>query len=314
MKNIMATVILPATNLLGFASRSPRARQLGRIHRACLTLAGLSLLAAGGAWASEFKPWSVSLTLPVYQETDFKDIPGNLKITRRSVDLGYVLPAGKGVYAFQVEAEQSKYTAGGNPAFAGSSESDAQDLSVGVTYIHDIKPWSWYVTANLHDAVVDNVDFGKGGYTEFGGGLARVVNDKLKIGLAVIGRTQIEKDTAYGLVPFLEYNFNEHNRIGFVRSTDPSIGYTYIFNENHEIYVVVHSAQRQFRISSNQAVVDLEEGVRVGTTYHTQSGFTAEVFAGTVTRTLEFDRNGSKLVETGLDKTGFFGLGVSQRF
>lgn len=276
-------------------------------------LAASTLFIAGTVIAQEFQPWSVSLGTPTYQQADFTDINGHMKVTRAGLDLSYTKLAG-GAWTFQAGIEQSRYSGRVSGVASTDSASDARDISVGATYFKGGNPWSWYLTANTHDSVAEDADSGTGGYSEFGGGLLRAVSDKLVLGLAVAGRVEIEKDTSYAVVPYIEYNINDHSRIGSVRSTDPSIGYTYVISNNYEFYVVAHGAQRQYRLDKNTAVVDLEDGLRIGTTYHNQSGLTLEAFIGSVKRTLEYDRNGARLVDTDLDSTTFAGLGVSNRF
>ena len=280
------------------------------IHIIVTASALICIFVANAAMAQEVTPWSMSVYLPVYQKADFKDIPGHVGVSRTLTNLSYT-KASQGVWTYSAVIMQSRYIFGGG---APTTPSDARDFSIGATYFKPGTLWSWFLTANVHDSVADNASFGDGGYTEFGGGLIRAVNQKLIIGLSAVGRTEIEKDNAYGLAPYIEYDINEHSRIGTVRSTDPSIGYTYIFDNNYELYFIAHSGQSQFRIDKNLAVIDLETGFRIGATYHNQSGLTLEGFVGTVSRTVEYDQSGAELVDTSIDATTFAGIGVSTKF
>lgn len=276
-------------------------------------LAGPASAHSQQAQAGTPEPWTVTLKATSYAESDFDDVNAELEVTRVGADVRYKMPVDSGVWNFRFGVEDSQYDVGSFGSF-----DDGTEVGFGGTYIHPGPEWSWFATLNLNEGTGDGADFADGTYFEGGGGFTYAVNEKLKLGLALLGRTQLEEDAEVFPFPIIEWEISDRSRIGFVRSSDPSLGWTYKVNDELDYYVQVQQAQRQYRLDEDvlddAAFVDEEIGLRTGVIYRDPSGFTGEVYLGAAQRTLFLDVNDDEVLEEDIETAAFFGVAVSFGF
>jgi len=256
--------------------------------------------------------WEVEAQAVGYSKADFSDVDGDLAVSRFGAELVYSTPALGGLWKIKFDVEESKYDSS-NGIF-----DDATEVGVGASYFRRGKEWSWFATLNVNDGTGDGSNFGDGTYLEGGGGVSYAVSPTLKLGLGLIGRTQLEDDIVALPIPIIDWEINEHSRLGITRSSDPSIGYTYTVNDSFDCYVQVQRQQRQYRIDDKvldkAAFVDEETGLRTGVIYRDPSGFRGEIFAGAAQRKLSIDVDGSEVSDEDVDFAGFIGLALTYGF
>jgi len=258
-------------------------------------------------------PLEVTLMGTSYQESDFEDTNDELEVSRVAVHGTYIMPVESGVWRFRAVVEESSYE-----TKVGGTFDDAFEIGAGATYYQPGPEWSWYATLNLNEGLGDGADFGDGTYFEGGGGVSYNVQDNLRIGLALVGRTQLEEDVEVAPFPIIEWEINDRSRIGFLQSSDPALGYTYELTDQYEWYIAVQRMQRQYRLDEDvlpdAAFVDEETGIRTGFVYRDGDAITVEAFVGAAQRTLLLDRDGEERGETDIETAPFFGITGSFSF
>jgi len=280
----------------------------------------LCALVWGGptAAADPEKPWSVGVDLTGAEETDFDDIPGDLSTGRTRLRLDRRLGDQEHRWIFRAAYEGSSYDFG-DGQFGGSDQFDTNELALGGVYAATPEDGhTWFVVVNALSGTDDEASFGDGGYGRFGGGVAFKVNPKLRLGFAVVATTLLEEDPDVTAAPLVDWRINEKHRIGFVRSADPSIGYTYLWNDPLDLYVSLNRDLRQFRIDEDTlddaAFVDDERSLRVGLIWTPNPTFRGELFVGAAQRTLELDVDDDEVASEDLDAGGIGGISATINF
>ena len=284
---------------------------------AVLVLCTLAWGAAAVAAEPE-KPWSVGLDVSGAEETDFQDIPGDLSTGRTKVRFDRRLGDEEHRWIFRAAYEGSSYDFG-DGTLGGSDQFDTNELALGGVYAATPEDGhAWFVVLNALSGTDDEASFSDGGYGRVGGGVAFKVNPKLRLGFAVVATTLLEEDPDVIAAPLVDWRINEKNRIGFVRSADPSIGYTYLWNDALDLYVSLNRDLRQFRIDEdtldNAAIVDDERSLRVGLIWTPNTTFTGELFVGAAQRTLELDVDDDEVQSEDLDAGGMGGISATIHF
>lgn len=253
--------------------------------------------------------WTVAAKTAIYTQADFSDVADELEVSRIGIDVSYTTMASSGVWTYALGLEESEYeTASGD--FGETSE-----LGLSATFLRPGERWSWFVNACANLGVDEESDLGDGAYFEAGTGVAYSFGPDLQLGLGLAGRSELEDDPSVVPFPIVEWKLSENGRIGTVKSSDPSLGYTYSFDEHLDGYVQLHMHQRQFRLDENlladAAFVDEERGLRIGALYRPSVAVKVEAFAGVTERTLSVDVDGSEVADEDVEATPFFGLSLT---
>ncbi len=259
--------------------------------------------------AEKPSPWGADVKAALYSNTHFSDINENLTLSRFGVDLLYSTDAIGGLWNFRLGLEESDYSS------SDSTFTNAKEAALGATYTRQGERWSWFATLNLNEGDGDRVDFGEGTYFEGGAGIGYAFSDKLMLGVGVIGRTQLEDNSVFYPMPIIEWTISERCRIGTVRSSDPSFGFTYQASPQLDLYLDLVYQQRQYRVDpgvmANAAFVDEEKGLRTGLIYHLRHDLRAELYVGEADRRLLLSADGSQIADEHVDTAFAFGFGFT---
>ncbi|MCK6446007.1 MAG: DUF6268 family outer membrane beta-barrel protein [Planctomycetes bacterium] len=258
------------------------------------------------------KLWNVTVKATSYASADFADIDDELEVSRLGVDVGHTLLGQGGVWSLRIGGEQSKYETS-NAVF-----DDADEFGFGATYFRPGSSWSWFATLNANSGTSEGADFGESFYFEGGAGFVYAFSKDLQLGLGIVGRNELEDDVSFSPIPMIEWAITEHGHIGTVRSSDPSLGFTYNFTDHCDGYIQLQMQQRQYRVDddvlAHAAFIDEETGVRIGGIYRSDAGLQAELFLGATDRRLSIDVDGDEIADEDIDTAGFVGASLSFAF
>lgn len=271
-------------------------------------------------------PLSVTLTLSGSHagKADFDDATGSLSITRlgAALGIGYKL-SDKASLQIGMSAEHSHYDfSSSTNLIAGTSEPFDDILiarfSAGLDFAIDDSR-SWFVNGFITSSGESGADFDD---TITGGGMVGYVhtfNEKLTLGVGVIGSSRLEDDFLVFPVPIIRWQVAE--KLVLATGQGASVSLTYQPSQTWAVGVEGGWERREFRLDKDGPVpsgIALDSRIPLGVfaRFTPNQNFIIGGRVGAhLGSNLEISNaQGRKIVEDDLDPAIYFGLDLTVRF